>query len=101
MGIILVGIIRVEIFLGGSCPGRNFVGEIFRVGVFLVGSRPVGIFWVEVFLGGKCPGGTYPGWEFFGGGVFQVGIVLWQSSGWQFSGWEFSCYLSAQTQFLI
>ena len=39
-----MGIFRVGVFLGRSCPGGNFPGESF--------------------LGGNCPGETYPGWEF-------------------------------------
>ena len=42
MAIFRVGIVRVEVILGGNCPGVSYPGwefsleEVFRVGVFLV-----------------------------------------------------------------
>ena len=95
-----VGVFRLRVFLGGSCPGGNFPGgsfpgwELSRWEFSWVGVVQVGIFWVGVFLGGNCPGETYPGWEFSLVEVFRVGIVWWETFGWQFFGWEFSCYPS-------
>ena len=65
-------IFQVKVFLGGSCPGGNFLSRICP--------------------GWNCLGGTYPGWEFSLVEVLWVEIVRWESSGWQFFEWEFSCY---------
>ena len=62
-----MGVVRVGVFLGGSCPGENFPGGNFP--------------------GWEFTRGTYPGWEFSLVEVFRVKIVRWESS-----GWEFSCY---------
>ena len=69
-----MGIFRVGVFLGGSCPGGNFPGqELSRwdlswVGIFFDGSFPgrncpVGIIWWEFLVG--IPGGSFHVTQFF------------------------------------
>ena len=50
---------------------------------------------VGVVLGVNFPGGGYSGWKFSSVGIFQVGIVWWESFVWQFYRWEFSLLQTA------
>ena len=56
MGIIRAEIFQVGVFLGGSCPGGNFLGGSFP-------RRELcrwDVSWVGIFFGGSLPGGNFP-----------------------------------------
>ena len=84
-----VGVFRLRVFLGGSCPGGNFPGgsfpgwELSRWEFSWVGVVQVGIFWEFSWVGivqvRLILGGNFLWWKFFG----------WELSGGKHSGGNF------------
>ena len=78
-----MGIFRVGLFLGGSCPGENFLGGEGGGGgggeFSWLGVVRVRIFWVGVILGRNFLWWKFSGWELsrgnHPGGSFHVTLL--------------------------